>query len=59
MVSLRSESNFTMGDVPFWARNIGLRHLIAGKFGAKMGMDFAKSQNDFAFYILFGTSWPR
>jgi hypothetical protein len=50
MASLRSESNFTMGNVPFWARNIGLGHLIAGKFGKKMGMDFA-------LYIVFGNSW--
>ena len=37
----------------------GFRYLIARKFGAKMGMDFAKSQDDFAFYITFGSAWMR
>jgi hypothetical protein len=37
----------------------GFRYLIARKFGAQMGMDFAKSTDDFAFYIVFGTSWLR
>jgi len=35
----------------------GFRYLIARKFGAQMGMDFAKSTDDFAFYIVFGCSW--
>ena len=119
MVSLRSESNYTVGDIPFYARPIvqlrgaplmkyqnknttlieaevswdlykrwsligftgmgnafssysefdkgksvktygtGFRYLVARKFGVKMGMDFAKSQDDFAFYIVFGSSWLR
>jgi len=37
----------------------GFRYLIARKFGMQMGMDFAKSTDDFAFYIVFGTSWLR
>jgi hypothetical protein len=37
----------------------GFRYLIARKFGAQMGMDFAKSTDDFAFYIVFGSSWLR
>ncbi len=37
----------------------GFRYLIARKFGLQMGMDFAKSTDDFAFYIVFGTSWMR
>ena len=37
----------------------GFRYLIARKFGMQMGMDFAKSTDDFAFYIVFGTSWMR
>jgi hypothetical protein len=37
----------------------GFRYLLARKFGAKMGMDFAKSQDDFAFYIVFGSAWMR
>jgi len=37
----------------------GFRYLLARKFGLQMGMDFAKSTDDFAFYIVFGTSWMR
>jgi len=37
----------------------GFRYLLARKFGAKMGMDFAFTQEDFAFYFVFGTAWLR
>jgi hypothetical protein len=37
----------------------GFRYLIARKFGMQMGMDFAKSTDDFAFYIVFGCGWLR
>jgi hypothetical protein len=37
----------------------GFRYLLARKFGAKMGMDFAASQDDLAFYFVFGSSWFR
>jgi hypothetical protein len=37
----------------------GFRYMLARKFGAKMGMDFAISQDDFAFYFVFGSSWLR
>lgn len=37
----------------------GFRYLIARKFGMQMGMDFAQSTDDFAFYVVFGTSWGR
>lgn len=42
-------------------RNLGtgFRYLLMRKFGARMGMDFAVSPDDFAFYIVFGSSWPR
>lgn len=37
----------------------GFRYLLARKFGMQMGMDFAQSTDDFAFYIVLGTSWLR
>ena len=37
----------------------GFRYLLIRKFGARFGMDFATSQDDFAFYFVFGTSWFR
>ena len=42
-------------------RNLGtgFRYLMIRKFGARFGMDFAASPDDFAFYFVFGTSWFR
>jgi hypothetical protein len=37
----------------------GFRYLVARKLGTAMGMDFAVSNDDFAFYIIFGTAWLR
>ncbi len=37
----------------------GFRYLVARKLGTNMGMDFAVSNDDFAFYIVFGTAWMR
>jgi len=37
----------------------GFRYLIARKLGMSMGMDFAWSIDDFAFYIVFGTAWLK
>jgi outer membrane protein assembly factor BamA len=37
----------------------GFRYLFARKFGMQMGMDFAQSTDDFAFYFVIGTSWLR
>lgn len=37
----------------------GFRYMLARKLGANMGMDFAFSNDDFAFYIVFGTAWLR
>ena len=37
----------------------GFRYLVARKLGTSMGMDFGFSQDDFAFYIVFGTAWLR
>lgn len=35
----------------------GFRYLLARKFGMKMGMDFAFSQDEFAFYVTMGHAW--
>jgi len=37
----------------------GFRYLIARQLGAHMGMDFAFSNDDWAFYIVFGSAWAR
>lgn len=35
----------------------GFRYLIARKFGLRMGVDLAGSNDDFAYYITFGSAW--
>jgi hypothetical protein len=37
----------------------GFRYLMARKLGMQAGMDFAFSNEDFAFYIVMGTAWLR
>ncbi len=37
----------------------GFRYLIARKLGAQMGIDVAFSNDDWAFYIVFGSPWAR
>jgi len=40
-----------------YAGGLGFRYLIAKKFGLRVGLDIAKSKEDEAFYIQFGTAW--
>ncbi|RJE75186.1 glyceraldehyde-3-phosphate dehydrogenase [Reichenbachiella sp. MSK19-1] len=35
----------------------GFRYLIARKFGLRMGVDVAASNDDFGYYIVFGSAW--
>ncbi|WP_255462710.1 glyceraldehyde-3-phosphate dehydrogenase [Galbibacter sp. BG1] len=37
----------------------GFRYLIARKFKLRVGMDFAWSNDDFGYYITFGTAWNQ
>lgn len=37
----------------------GFRYLIARKLGLQMGLDIAKSNQDYAFKVVFGNSWLR
>ena len=39
------------------SKGLGFRYLIAEKFGLRMGIDIAMSNEDKAFYIQFGTAW--
>jgi hypothetical protein len=50
---------FGDGDVA-WNLGAGFRYKIARLLGVNMGMDFAWGNGEeFAFYIVFGTSWLR
>ncbi|MHC0439710.1 BamA/TamA family outer membrane protein [Flavobacterium sp. 3-210] len=37
----------------------GFRYLIARKFKLRMGIDVAKGNEDWAYYIVFGSNWMR
>ena len=40
-----------------YTKGVGFRYLIAKKYGLRMGVDIASSQEDEAIYIQFGTAW--
>ena len=40
-----------------YSKGVGFRYLIAKKYGLRMGIDIASSQEDEAVYIQFGTAW--
>lgn len=40
-----------------YTKGVGFRYLIAKKYGLRMGVDIAASQEDEAIYLQFGTAW--
>jgi len=40
-----------------YTKGLGFRYLIAKKYGLRMGIDIASSQEDEAIYLQFGTAW--
>ena len=42
-----------------WNYGTGFRYLIARELGLRMGIDVAKSNNDWGVYIIFGTAWLK
>ena len=42
-----------------WNAGAGFRYLIARLLGLKMGVDIARSNEDWAFYVIFGSSWSK
>jgi len=44
-----------------WVTTIGsgFRYLIARKFQLRMGIDVARGPDDWAYYIVFGSSWLK
>lgn len=48
----------SFSDAPTrYTKGLGFRYLIAKKYGLRMGVDVASSQEDKAVYIQFGTAW--
>jgi outer membrane protein assembly factor BamA len=48
--------NFNEADTIF-SRGVGFRYLIAKKFGLRVGIDFANTDEGSAIYIQVGTAW--
>lgn len=42
-----------------WNAGAGFRYLLARKLGLKMGIDVARGPENWAFYIVFGSSWLK
>jgi hypothetical protein len=42
-----------------YSGGVGFRTLVARKLGMQTGLDFAWSQEDFAFYIVVGSAWSK
>lgn len=42
-----------------WNAGGGFRYLLARIFGAKMGLDIARGPEDWAVYVVFGSSWLK
>jgi hypothetical protein len=56
--TLLGDASVSFRDAPtVMTKGAGFRYLIAEKFGLRMGIDIAKSNEDTAFYIQFGTAW--
>lgn len=53
-----SLNDMSFGDTA-WNAGAGFRYLLARMLGLQMGMDFARGPEDWAFYIVFGSSWLK
>jgi len=56
--AFRSIEKMEAGDLA-WNAGGGFRYLIAKIFGLKMGLDIARGPEDWAVYVVFGSSWLR
>jgi len=56
--AIQDDSNFNDSDWRF-SGGAGGRYLIARKLKLRMGLDVAHGPEDWAYYIVFGTSWFR
>ncbi len=56
--TFREKNNFK-ADKLVWNAGGGFRYMIARLFGLKMGMDIARGPEDWAVYIVFGSSWLK
>ena len=56
--SLLKRENISFWDAKsVFSQGIGFRYLIAKRYGLRMGVDIARSNEDSALYIQFGTAW--
>jgi hypothetical protein len=55
-INMSGEDNTTSHA---WNVGTGFRYLIARRLGLRMGIDVAKSPDDWGVYIIFGSAWLR
>jgi hypothetical protein len=51
-----SERSISGGSVA-WGAGLGFRYLIAREYGMRVGLDVARGPEQFAFYVVVGSSW--
>lgn len=56
--TIKSLETMEKGDTA-WNVGVGFRYLIARMLGMKMGIDVARGNEDWAFYIVMGSSWSK
>ena len=56
--AFRNIDDLTVDEVA-WSAGAGFRYLIARLFGLKMGLDVARGPEEWAVYVVFGSSWLR
>ncbi len=56
--TFREQNDFKAGKL-VWNTGAGFRYMIARLFGLKMGMDIARGSEEWAVYIVFGSSWLK
>ena len=54
--ALDDHINFSESDLVY-NYGIGFRYLLARVFKIRVGIDIAKSNNDWGYYIVFGSAW--
>lgn len=56
--AIEENTNFKDASL-IYSYGTGIRYLIARKFKIRMGLDVAWSNNDFGYYIVFGSAWNQ
>lgn len=59
LAKAKTEEKTFMESPLLYAAGTGWRYLIARKLNLRMGLDIAHGPEQWAYYVVFGTSWVR